>query len=238
MSMVGSSEDGASESRNLTVVLAVSAVLAGGACRKRTLPDQDQIGALIGEVMASVDESTKGSGATARLPILRMPDEMKGPLWRQIFDGVVHTAYASSCVQSNFGACTAGARTRTFDSCAIGPAMLDGMVTLTYSDTNSCAVTVVGDSVNRSASFTLTGPYGGTLAVSAPGGGQTLTKTAVGFDYSVPGMERVLTGPGGHTLFDISTRTTMPIHITGTSRADWSSFQARSRSATTWPATR
>jgi hypothetical protein len=206
--------------RNPMVLLAVSAVLAGGACRKQTLADQEQIGASIGEVMASVDESTRGSGATARLPILRMPDEMKGPLWRQIFDGVVHTAYAASCLQSSFGACTGGARMRTFDNCAIGPATLDGMVTLAFSDANSCAVAVAGDSVNRTASFTLTGPYGGTLAVSSPGGGQTLTKTAVGFDYSVPGMERVLTGPGGHTLFDISTRTTTPIHITGTSRAD------------------
>jgi len=206
--------------RNPMVLLAVSAVLAGGACRKQTLADQEQIGASIGEVMASVDESTKGSGATARLPILRMPDEMKGPLWRQIFDGVVHTAYAASCLQSSFSACTGGARMRTFDNCAIGAATLDGMVTLTFSDANSCAVAVAGDSVNRTASFTLTGPYGGTLAVSSPGGGQTLTKTAVGFYYSVPGMERVLTGAGGHTLFDISTRTTTPIHITGTSRAD------------------
>ena len=207
--------------RNPMVLLALSAmVLTAGACRKQTLADQDQIGASIGEVMASVDESTKGSGATARLPILRMPDEMKGPLWRQVFYGVVHTAYAATCVQSILGTCTAGARTRTFDNCAIGPATLDGMVTLTYSDTNSCTVAVAGDSVNRTASFTLTGPYGGTLAVSSPGGGQTLTKTAVGFDYSVPGMERVLTGPGGHTLFDISTKTTAPIHVTGTSRAD------------------
>jgi len=207
--------------RNPMVPLAmVAAILAGGACRKQTLADQDQIGASIGEVMASVDESTKGSGATARLPILRMPDEMKGPLWRQVFDGVVRTAYAASCVQSNFGTCTAGARTRTFDNCVIGPATLDGMVTLTYSDTNSCTVAVAGDSVNRMASFTLTGPYGGTLVVSSPGGGQTLTKNATGFDYAVPGMERVLTGPGGHTLFDISTKTTAPIHITGTSRAD------------------
>ncbi len=207
--------------RNPMVLLAVSAVvLSAGACRKQLLADQDQIGASIGEVMASVDESTKGSGATARLPILRMPDELKGPMWRQVFDGVVRTAYAGSCLQSDFATCTAGARTRTFESCSIGAATLDGAVTLAYSDTNSCAVVAAGDSVNRTASFTLTGPYGGTLAVSAPGGGQTLTKTAVGFDYSVPGMERVLTGPGGRTLFDISTRTTMPIKIIGTSRAD------------------
>src|SRR5215831_4056003 len=141
----------------LALVSGVSLLGVGG-CRKMSLADQDQVGNAVGEVMASVDESTKGSGATARLPILRMPDDLKGPVWHRIFDGVVRTAYASSCLQSNFGACTAGARTRTFDNCAIGAATLDGMVTLTYSDTNSCAVAVAGDSVNRSASFTLTGP--------------------------------------------------------------------------------
>jgi hypothetical protein len=206
---------------NPMVLLGASmAMLAAGACRKQGLTDQDQIGAAIGEVMASVDESTQGSGATARLPMLRMPDDLRGPIWRQVFDGVVRTAYAGTCVQSAFASCAAGIRTRTFDNCSIGAATLDGSVTLTFSDTNACAVAVAGDSVNRTASFTLTGPYGGTLAVSAPGGGQTLIKTATGFDYAVPGMERVLTGPGGHTLFDISTRTTAPIHMTGSSRAD------------------
>ena len=204
----------------IVLVGASLAVLGGGACRKQSLADQDQIGAAVGEVMASADESTKGSGATAQLPILRMPEEMRGPLWRQVFDGVVRTAYAGSCVQSLFASCAAGVRTRTFDSCSVGAATLDGSVTLTFSDASSCAVAAVGDMVNRTASFTLTGPYGGTLAVSATGGGQTLTKTATGFDYAVPGMERVLTGPGGHTLFDISTRTTTPIQITGSSRAD------------------
>jgi len=33
-------------------------------------------------------------------------------------------------------------------------------------------------------------------------------------------MQRVLTGPAGRKLFDISTRTTSPIHIKGSSRAD------------------
>jgi hypothetical protein len=206
--------------RGPMILVGMSTVLATGACRKQSLADQDQIGAAVGEVMASVDESTKGSGATARLPILRMPDELKAPVWRQVFDGVVRTAYAGSCLQSLFATCNAGVRARAFDHCSIGAATLDGSVTLTFSDTNSCAVAVAGDSVNRTADFTLTGPYGGTLAVSSPGGGQVLTKTATGFDYAVPGMHRVLTGPGGHTLFDISTRTTTPIHLTGTSRAN------------------
>ena len=206
--------------RGPMVFLGVSTVLAAGACRKQGLADQDQIGAAVGEVMASVDESTKGSGATARLPILRMPDELKAPRWRQVFDGIVRTAYAGSCLQSLFAGCAGGVRARAFDHCSVGAATLDGAVTLTFSDIHSCAVTVAGDSVNRTADFTLTGPYGGTLAVSSPGGGQTLTKSSTGFDYAVAGMHRVLTGPGGNTLFDLSTRTTTPIHLTGTSRAD------------------
>src|SRR4029078_7580121 len=77
-----------------------------------------------------------------------------------------------------------------------------------------------GDAVTRTANFTLTGLYGGTLAVSAPGGGQTLTRTAAGYEYTVGGMQRVLRGPGGRTLFDVSTRTTAPIVVTGSSRTD------------------
>jgi hypothetical protein len=215
----------AGNGRGSNGILVGALALAGGliACRKQGLADQDQIGAAVGEVMASVDESTKGSGATARLPlfpILRMPEELEGPMWRQIFDGVVRTAYAGSCAESQFASCAAGVRARTFDHCDIGAATLDGTVRLTFSDTASCAVAAAGDVVNRTADFTLTGPYGGTLAVSAPDGGQTLTRTTTGFDYAVGGMHRVLTGPGGRTLFDISTRTTAPIHITGSSRAD------------------
>jgi hypothetical protein len=204
----------------MALVLVWGATGGASGCRKQSLADQEQIGAAVGEVMASVDESTKGSGATARLPILRMPDELQAPLWRQVFDGVVRTAYAGSCVQALFGSCNSGVRTRAFGQCGIGAATLDGMVTLTFSDTRSCAVASVGDSVNRTADFTLTGPYGGTLAVSSPAGGQVLTRTATGFDYTVPGMHRVLTGPAGRTLFDISTRTTAPIHLTGSSRSD------------------
>jgi hypothetical protein len=209
------------------VTLAVLASLAAvSGCRKQTLADQDQIGAAVGEVMASADESTRGSGATARLPslpafpILRMPDELRGPRWRQIFDGVVPSAYAGSCTQSLFAACASGVRTRSFAHCDIGAATLDGMVMLTFTDAVVCAMSTAGDSVTRTADFTLTGPYGGTLAVSSPDGGQTLTRTSSGFDYAVAGMHRVLTGPGGRILFDISTRTTTPIHMTGSSRAD------------------
>ena len=48
----------------------------------------------------------------------------------------------------------------------------------------ACTVLTAGDAVTRTADFTLTGLYGGTLEVTSPGGGQTLTKTADGFQYT------------------------------------------------------
>ena len=207
----------------LGTALATAAASAVPACRKATLADQDQIGAAVGEVMASLDEATRGSGANAyrpSFPILRMPDEFRGPRWRRAFDWVAPVAYAGSCVQSLFTMCSAGARARTFDQCQVGAATLNGTVTLAFSDGAGCTMSSAGQYVTRTADFALTGPYGGTLVVSAPAGGQTLTRLSDGFDYIVGGMRRVLTGPTGRALFDISTRTTAPIHLTGTSRAD------------------
>jgi hypothetical protein len=200
----------------------VLAAVAGG-CRKG-LDDQGQIGASVGDVMASADESANGSAATAMLPglpILRAPSQLKGPLWRRVLDGVLPPAYAASCFPFSFSSCAAGVRTETFSDCTFGAATLDGSVNLAFSDTAACTLGASGDDVNRTASFTLTGPYGGTLAVSSPGGGQTLTRTDTGFNFAVLGMERVLTGAGGKTLFDISTQTTTPIAMTGSSRADF-----------------
>jgi hypothetical protein len=203
-------------------VLLVAVACVAAACRREGAADQAQIGHAIGEVMASADESSNGSGATAFIPLfptLRTPDELKTGFWRRAFR-VVRSAYAGSCSQAAFAGCTAGVRARTFSNCTLGSATLDGAVTLAFSDTAACGIGAAGDSVNRTADFTLTGPYGGTLAITSAGGGQTLTRTAAGFDYVVAGMQRVLTGPGGRKLFDISTRTTAPIRMTGSSRAD------------------
>jgi hypothetical protein len=208
-------------SRSMLFVTAMAALAAG--C-KTQLDDQGQIGDSVGEVMASMDESASGGSSMAMLPvlpILRTPDELKGPLWRRALDGVMPSAYAASCFPFSLSACAAGVRTETFDACTVGLARLDGAVTLTFSDTAACTLGATGDAVNRTASFTLTGLYGGTLTVTSPGGGQTLTRTDAGFTFAVPGMERVLTGPAGHVLFDLGTATTTPLTITGTSRANF-----------------
>jgi hypothetical protein len=196
-------------------------VAAAAGCPKMGDNDEaDQIGASVGEAMSSLDESAVGGTTTAMLPYRRVPDALRGSLWQRAMDAVIPSAYAATCWEPTFSACDAsGMRTKTFGGCNIGLATLDGSVTLTF-NRPLCVVLTAGDAVTRTANFTLTGLYGGTLAVTAPGGGQTLTKTAAGFDYSVGGMERILTGPGGRKLFDVATRTTAPIVVTGSSRAD------------------
>jgi hypothetical protein len=200
------------------VLLAAMMVAAAAGCRKKD--EADQIGESVGEAMSSLDESVAGGGATAMLPYRRMPDGLEGSLWQRAMDAVIPSAYAASCWEPTFSACNAsGVRTKDFAGCTVGAATLEGTVTLTF-NRPLCVVLTAGDAVTRTADLTLTGLYGGTLEVTSPGGGQTLTRTAAGFDYTVGGMERILTGPGGRTLFDIATRTTAPIVVTGSSRAD------------------
>ncbi|MES1204426.1 MAG: hypothetical protein ABUS79_00690 [Pseudomonadota bacterium] len=205
--------------------IAVVAAASASGCRRMGDDYEGQIASAVGEVMAGADESVQGGTATAMgagvpVPTLRTPDELRGPLWRRALGAIVPEAHAASCWPATLSACTGGVRTRTFESCTIGRSTLEGSVTFTFSRPMVCAAVTAGDTVTRAAAFTLTGPYGGTLEVTSPGGGQTLTRTAAGFDYSVGGMQRVLTGPGGKKLFDVSTRTTTPITVTGTSRAD------------------
>jgi hypothetical protein len=197
------------------------AAAAGPGCRKSLMDDQDQVGASVGEAMAGLDESLDGRTTTALLPMFNLPDQLKGPRWKRAIGWVLPRAYAGACWASTFSACSAGVRTRQYDACAIGAATLDGSVTLTFNRADLCAMISTGDTVTRTADFTLTGPYGGTLMVSSAGGGQTVTRTAAGFDYSVQGMKRVLTTAAGRTLFDIDTRTTAPLVVTGSSRADF-----------------
>jgi hypothetical protein len=189
------------------MVAAALAVGAGAAgCRKVALDDQEQVGAATGEVMASLDESADGRVTAAWLerdgapglptiPIFRTPDELRGPLWRRALDAIEPSAEAASCWSSTFSPCAGGVRTRELKQCTLGGSTLDGSVTLTFNRPALCALVTAGDAVTRTADFTLTGRYGGTLTVSSPGGGQTLTKTAGGWEYSVQGMERVLRGP-------------------------------------------
>jgi len=206
----------------LALLTGLAAATSG--CRRSGGDEIDQIGAAVGEMMSSLDESSQDDTTTAallpRLPIQRTPAALRAPLWRRALDLALPPAYAGSCAAASFSTCETGARTRTFADCSLGAATLDGSVALAFSSSPLCVLATAGQSVTRTANFTLTGLYGGTLTVTSPGGGQTLTKTATGFEYTVGGMERVLKGAAGRTLADVSTTTTEPIVITGRSRAD------------------
>ena len=206
------------------ILTATALVMLAVGCRKEGVSDQGQIGAAVGDVMASADESANGGATTGMLPslpVLRAPAQLRPPLWRRTMDALtlIPPAYADSCLPVTYSSCSAGVRTATFNGCTVGAITVDGSVNLTFSDTAACNIATVGDSVNRTGNLTLSASAG-SLAITTPGGGQTLTRTATGFTFAVPGMERVLTLASGRTLFDIGTATSTPLTITGSSRAD------------------
>src|ERR1043165_6100605 len=162
------------------VLFSILMVTAAVGCRKKD--EAQQIGETVGEAMSSLDESVAGD-STAMLPLHGVPDELRGPLWRRALDNVVPSAYAASCWQTAFSACAAGVRRRDFSDCTVGGATVAGSATLTFTNP-LCLVATEGDAVTRTADITLTGLYGGTLEITSPGGGQTLTRTAGGFNYS------------------------------------------------------
>ena len=169
------------------VLTAVALATLAVGCRKEGVSDQGQIGAAVGEVMASADESANSGATTAMLPalpvltILRAPAELRPPLWRRAMGALtlIPPAYADSCLPVTYSACSAGVRTATFNGCTVGLVAVDGSVNLTFSDAAACNIATVGDSVNRTGSLTLSA-LGGSLAITAPGGGQTLTSEARG----------------------------------------------------------
>ena len=160
------------------VVLSALAVGLMGGCRKEpTGNDDGQIGAAVGEMMASLDESAQGivtADLSPILPALRIPEALRGSWWRRAAQTLLPSAEAATCGEAAFSACSAGMRTRTFSSCSLASvATLDGSVSLAFTSRPLCTMAASGDTVTRTASFSVTGLYGGMLTVTSPGGGQT-----------------------------------------------------------------
>jgi hypothetical protein len=199
----------------------IAALLAlGPACGSGVTTGDTQLAGGVGDAMASLDETATGAKLSRLelLPIRSMPGSLAPGLGRQIMDGLFPKAYGDSCWLESFSACASGVETRTFSDCNIGPLTLNGNVTLTWSDP-SCVLVAAGDSVTRTGDFTVSDYQGGALSITSPGGGQELTFNGTTYSYAVAGMERVATTASGATLFDISTSTTAPLGVSGTSRA-------------------
>jgi hypothetical protein len=178
----------------------------------RGLTDQEEYAQSVGDAMSSLDEASGSPGGSFTL---REPRPLKGGGFSLLTE-----AHAASCVLNSFSSCSAGAKTRTFGGCTLGlgRTTLEGTVSLSFSQVG-CTMGATSDTVTRTADFTLTGRRGATLTVSSPGGGQTVTRTATGFTYTVGGMKRVLRDSSGETLADIETRTLSAITLTGSTRA-------------------
>lgn len=168
-----------------------------------TVDANDENAQQIGEVMASIDEA---GGATGSLAIASIGSH-------------------ASCAGYGFGSCTANTVTRIFNGCAIGLSTLNGTVGLTWTGSSAnCTLGAAGDSIQRAPNFTMSGPRGGTLAVTKTGAlGQTLTWTGGSgasktFDFTSDGINRRITH-GGTTYYDVTTQTMSAITVSGANRS-------------------
>src|SRR5678816_4530950 len=92
------------------VLLTVMVAAAAAGCRKKD--EAEQIGETVGEAMSSLDESVSGE-STAMFRFV--PSELKGSPWRRALDNVIPSAYAGTCWEPAFSACSAtGVRTKDF----------------------------------------------------------------------------------------------------------------------------
>lgn len=123
---------------------------------------------------------------------------------------------------------SAGVRTVTWNSCAVGTATLSGSWTEVYNDT-SCSMSTNGNTMTRMAlgsGVVLTGANGATFTTDTSGGtaydgstmgstGVTVAITGSGRSIGVDSIHRVLKGPKGSTWFDYFIKTGTAISVTG-----------------------
>lgn len=203
-------------------------LLAGCAEDELAQVDIQETAQQIGDVMASVDESSGTTNGTmafmeSQRKFMAVKDkQLPGNIIQDVFSLLtpIKSAQAVACKDTTYSACTSSARTRDLNGCTIGSAVFTGSIALAFNDT-ACAFDSNGDRVDRTPSFTVTGRRDATLTVSKSGTiGQRITRVTAGnFTFSNDGIRRVFTA-SGVDLFDFTTETTSDITVTGTSRAD------------------
>lgn len=199
----------------MVMILSVVGVAAG--CGRFQVDEAEEVGQTVGDVFASYDEAGQGAGL-AWTPMYRR-DLSRGTLLDRALDLAMPSAQAATCNAVRFAQCVSGTKSKDLAGCSFGGVDLAGTVELSFSQTD-CSLGLAGDTVTRTADFTLTGRRGATLTVSSAGGGQQVTRTDTGWTYRVLGLHREMSGPLGKKLFDIDTRTTADIGVTGNSRAN------------------
>lgn len=207
--------------KHLILILALAGLTACGAKKEETDSSIDEVEASVESGITTIsgmgDEPSGASFADNRKTATTYAYQLKNLLLPE--------AWAAACSRASGNPCVSGVKSETYSQCQLpnsGRAM-NGQVTLTYSDA-ACSLSNTGDQIERTYDLTVSGPYGGSLNISSAahadyrgqsfGGGGRLTKTALGWDLEVLGKRKVLTRRE-RTLFDVQTRTTQPLQVTG-----------------------
>lgn len=189
-----------------------------------------EAGQQVGDAMASVDEaggSSMGSLSQFEMdPFEKTFKRLTGEepkRYSSIIKFVLPEAQAGICSLVAFSSCSANQKIKDFTGCTTsGGGTLSGTVALTFSGTGagSCTMPMSQDAVTRLPNFSITGLRGATFSVAAVSTGQTLTRlNATDFSFESSGIRRTFVSPKGSTILDITSSTSSPITVSGTTRA-------------------
>ncbi len=218
--------------RSLVLVTVIAATTLV-ACGKRQIFDSENNAAGLDTVETSVESGITAlsavaddqAGSSLASGMALRTQDYVAKVWQQL----VPEAWAATCARPIYEACTpAGSgseRSAVYNGCPLARgASLTGWAKLSYTD-GSCQIDV-GDQVNRTYDLSISGVYGGELAISSlsqtdyrgatyGGGGLLERLSANAWSLSVLGKRKVLTYLG-RTRFDVSVRTTSSVGLYNT----------------------
>jgi len=178
---------------------------------------EEAIQAGISSLSGSISLGSEGSAALASA-------QTWNPLTTVVSLFSVYAADACG-VPAIKNACSSGVRSATYESCSGRRANYSGSVTLTFSE-DSCRMSQSGDYVVRTVQMERSGFFGRTIETTSDtstdyrgqsiGGGTKIERTGLtAFEVSILGVHKTSTLANGEQGFDIHTRTTSPLVISG-----------------------
>lgn len=174
------------------------------------------------------DEGFEEAAQSVSEALADLDDALSANTERGIVRGTLPSYGLICLIGAPLTECSEGVRQRNFNGCTRGGATWDGMVTLSFSDSN-CFLDSEGDTITRTTSDVfVTGRRGASISVNTDltsaydgtelGGGQKVTKTDDGYSFEVLGITRIGALANGSELFNISRKTTEVLNVTGENR--------------------
>lgn len=203
----------------LMICLGVSLVACGASDSGEDAADgaEEAIQAGMSSLSGSMSFGSESSGALASTQS-----------WNPISSlASLFTVYAADpcSVPAIRNQCSDGVRSATYEACSGRRGNYSGSVTLTFSEA-TCRMSQAGDSVTRTVEMERTGFYGRTIQTTSQssadyrgitiGGGTQIERTSLtAFEITILGLQKTATLSNGQEGFDIHTRTTSPLVISG-----------------------